>query len=77
MHRGYSKKLRFLERTQKVTIGAFHEMIEDGVLACEYAETNTHRGDGFTKVLAPAKFVLARSMMNLRNPEALRSPSKA
>ena len=66
VHKGYSKKLRFLDRTQKVSLGAIHELIESGQISCEYHPTATHRGDGFTKALVPNKFVLARDMMNMR-----------
>ena len=65
VHRGYSKKLRYLDRTQKVSIGAIHELIESGTISAVYHETSTHRGDGFTKALVPAKFLIARSQMNM------------
>ena len=32
VHKGYSKKLTFLERTHKCSIGSFHELIESGQL---------------------------------------------
>ena len=65
VQRGYSKKLRFLERTHKCSIGAVHELINSGDLVVEYAPTLTHRGDGFTKALTPVKFLAAREMMGL------------
>ena len=65
VQRGYSKKLRFLERTRKSSIGAVHELINSGDLVGEYAPTLTHRGDGFTTALTPVKFLAAREMMGL------------
>ena len=65
VHKGYSKKLKYLDRTQKVSIGAIHELIESSAIVCEYHQTDSHRGDGFTKALVPQKFLVARDMMNL------------
>ena len=64
-HKGYSKKLRFLERTHKCSIGTLHELVEFGSLRAVYAPTLTHRGDGCTKCLARAKLAAAREMMGL------------
>ena len=66
VHKGYSKKLKYLDRTQKCSIGSVHELIESGVIRCDYHQTDSHRGDGFTKALVPAKLSLARDVMNLR-----------
>ena len=71
VHRGYSKKLRYLDRTQKVSIGAIHELIESGTISAVYHETSTHRGDGFTKALVPAKFLISRSQMNMMTDDEL------
>ena len=65
VHKGYSKKLRFLERTHKSAIGTVNELNKSGGLVVEYALTFTHRGDGFTQCLTPAKFFAAREMMGL------------
>ena len=65
VHKGYSKKLKFLERTHKCSIGAIHELIQSGQLVVDYAPTLTHRGDGFTKCLLPSKFIEARKMMSM------------
>ena len=65
VHKGYSKKLKFLERTHKCSIGVIHELIQSGQLVVEYASTLTHRGDGFTKCLLPSKFVEARKVMSM------------
>ena len=65
VRKGYSKKLPFLERAHKCSIGAVNELINSGDLVVEYAPTLTHRGDGFTKALTPIKFLAAREMMGL------------
>ena len=65
VHKGYSKKLKFLERTHKCSIGAIHELIQSGQLVVDYAPTLTHRGDGFTKCSFPSKFSEARKMMSM------------
>ena len=63
--KGYSKKLRFLERTHKCSLGTLHELWERGGMRVEYAPTLKHRGDGFTKALTPAKFLAACEMIGL------------
>ena len=63
VRRGYSKKLRYLERTQRIAIGSVHELLENGTIQAEYWNTETHRGDSFTKCLVPAKCLAARDLM--------------
>ena len=65
VHKGYSKKLKFLERTHKCSIGFVHELIESGQLCVEYSLTLTHRADGITQCLTPSKFIEARRMMSM------------
>ena len=65
VNKGFSKKLKFLERTHKCSIGVIHELIQSGQLAVEYAPTLTHRCAGFTKCLLPSKFIEARKMMSM------------
>ena len=50
VHKGYSKKLKFLERTKKCSIGTVVELIDFGGVVCKYRQTDSHRGDGFTKI---------------------------
>ena len=66
VRRGYSKKLRFLERTQRIAIGSVHELLERDEIVVEYWNTDTHRGDSFTKCLIPVKFLAARELMGMR-----------
>ena len=65
VHKGYSKKLKFLERTHKCSIGAIHELIQTGQLIVDYAPMLTHRCDSFTKCLLPSNFSEARKMMSM------------
>ena len=65
VQKGYSKKLRFLERTHKCSINTIHELLQDGTIEVEYAPTATHRGDGFTKAMEPAKFQRAIALMGM------------
>ena len=66
VHKGYSKKLRFLERTHRCSISAVHELVTSGAIQVEHAPTLTHKADGFTNMLTPSKFVTAREMMGIR-----------
>lgn len=66
LHKGYSKTLKFLARKQKCAIGAVRELIESQAIVCEYHPTASHRGDGFTKALVPAKFLIACDMMGMQ-----------
>ena len=63
--KGYSKKLRFLERTHRCAIGTMNELLESGTVRVDYAPTADHRGDGFTKAMPPAKFIEARGLMGM------------
>ena len=65
VYKGYSKKIKFPERTHKCSLGCVHEHVESGELRVEYSPTLTHRGDGFTKCLTPSKFIEARKMMSM------------
>ena len=65
VRRGYSKKLKFPERTHKCSVGSVHEFIESGQLCIDYAPTLTRRGDGCTKCLTLAKLIEARKMMSM------------
>ena len=67
IEKGYSKKLRHLERTHKCSIGATHELIiDDGEpVQIEWASTKKHAGDGFTKAMDPAGYLIARDMLSM------------
>jgi len=74
---GYSKKLRYLSRTHRCSIGCLHEVWNDPEigLAIEYAETKSHKGDFFTKALGATAFVLGRDRFGLRRPGGAVEPS--
>ena len=61
----YFKKLTFLERTHKCSIGSVNELINSGQLAVDYAPTLAHRRDRFTKYLLLSHFLEARKMMSM------------
>ena len=67
---GYSKKLRCLSRTHRVSIGALHEIWQDPEIAMEeeYARSAEHKGDFFTKELGAAMFKEARERVGMRSP---------
>ena len=65
VERGYSKKLRHLERTHRCSIAVLNELWVSGDISLQYAQTDSHKGDGFTKALLPAKFVAARQLMGI------------
>ena len=68
--KGYSKRLRFLERAHRCAIGFVHELLtredEDyGPFSAEYSPSAEHRADGLTKALVPAKFLIAREFLGM------------
>ena len=65
---GYSKKLRYLTRTHRVSIGALKEIWRDPAIALEveYARSAEHKGDFFTKELGAAMFKEARERVGVR-----------
>jgi hypothetical protein len=66
--KGYSKKLRHLERTHRVSISFLHEMLNDEYanLNVVYCESAAHKGDVFTKVMQRVRFLQCRDMINMR-----------
>ena len=64
-HKGYSKKLRFLEKVHRCSIGSLHELVTSGVIAVEYHPTATLKADIFTKPMTPAKFLQARELIGM------------
>ena len=65
--KGYSKKLRHIGRTQRVCLGLLNEIVNNSEwkISCEHCETLKHKGDMFTKALAPGKFQNALNMINM------------
>ena len=68
VEKGYSKKLKHLARTHRVSIGVLNELLEDPDLdmTLDYCETSVMLADSFTKALPPASYIAAKSAMGLR-----------
>ena len=64
-HKGYSKKLRFLEKVHRCSIGSLNELVTSGAMRVEYHPTATLKADIFTKPMTPAKFVQARELIGM------------
>ena len=65
--KGYSKKLRALPRTHRVSLGVVHECVTDPRMQCSvvYCPTLEMKGDLFTKALLPAQFCVLREMCGI------------
>ena len=62
--KGYSKKLRALPRTHRVSLGVIHECLMDPEMGVtiDHCPTAEQKGDMFTKALLPAPFLKMREM---------------
>ena len=71
INNGYSKKLRCLGRTHRVSIGVLHEIANNPRLkmTVEYAKSAEHKGDFFTKELDVTAFKEARARIGMRSPK--------
>ena len=60
--KGYSKKMRCLSRSQRVSIGAIHEMLNDTDMkvTAVYVNTAEQKGDMFTKALQAPEYIRQR-----------------
>ena len=69
---GYSKKLRHLTRTHRVSIGTLHEIAGDPKIKMkvEYAKSAEHKRDFFTKELDVSAFREARARVGMRSPSS-------
>jgi hypothetical protein len=65
--KGYSPAMRYLRRTQRVSIGFISDVINDASneISIEQAPTATHKGDVFTKALAHADFHAALARLGM------------
>ena len=66
--RGYSKRLRSLSRTHRVSLGVLSELVNDPELGItvEYVNMLLQKADIFTKALAPQAFLRARELIGMR-----------
>ena len=65
VQKGYSKKLKFLERTHRCSIGILREMVDRSDITISYSPTAEHHGDTFTKTMEPTKFLKATELMGI------------
>ncbi len=67
IEKGYSKKLRALSRSQRVSIGVLHEVFRDPTMkiSATYAASRDQLADIFTKALLPADFAAQRSAIGV------------
>ena len=65
MKKGYSGKLRHVQRTHKLNLGAMKDSLDSGDSLLEHVETDKQVADIFTKELAPAKWPNALQLLNL------------
>ena len=70
INNGYSKKVRHLTRTHRVSIGTMHEIAGDPriMMTVEYVRSAEHKGDFFTKELDSNAFREARARIGMRSP---------
>ena len=65
--KGYSKKLRALSRSQRVSIGVVHEVLSDPsmMVTAVYAKSGEQLADIFTKALHPALLIAQRTAIGV------------
>ena len=63
--------MRYLQRTQRTSLGFLHEVFEEGLVddlggaTLEYIPSEDHKGDQFTKELGVAEFQRALTMIGM------------
>ena len=77
--KGFSPKLRDIQRTHKVNLGCLQEIFdEDESSVLEYVETDKQAADIFTKGLVPAKWPNALALLGIRElPEEIKTTKVA
>jgi len=65
---GYSYALRYLTKSNRVSVSSVHEYCRDPGIQPQYIETKKQKGDLFTKILSPLKLIVARDLIRLRKP---------
>ena len=81
VRKGYSPKLRAMQRTHKTNTEQLHELITESVqnynedgdpsgpVVLQHHEGITHKGDLFTKCLEPTKFQEGLKLLKVRQPQ--------
>ena len=77
--KGFSPKLRHIQRTHKVNLGSLQEIFEEDTSSVlEYVETEKQAADIFTKALVPAKRPHALALLGIRElPENIQTTKVA
>ena len=77
--KGFSPKLRHIQRTHKVNLGSLQEIFEEDTSSVlEYVETEKQAADIFTKGLVPAKWPHALALLGIRElPENIQTTKVA
>ena len=65
---GYSPKLRHLSRHNRINVGWLGEFFAEDGNVCRYADSNTHKGDLFTKEFSTDRFVACKKLVGLSTP---------
>ena len=65
INKGYSSKLRSLNRTHRVNLSAIHETVNHDDVRLEYVSTDIQAADIFTKNLEPNKWLPALKLLNM------------
>ena len=71
--KGYSPSMRYLKRTQRVSLGHLHDIFYEkeekrgghGKVNLKKANTHEHKGDMMTKELSPAQFDRALELIRV------------
>ena len=64
--KGYSHKLRHINRTHKVDLSSIKEVIDTDAVEIEYIKTDLQAADIFTKALQPCKWENALKLLGMR-----------
>ena len=64
--KGYSPKLRHIQRTHKVNLSSLSEIFEDPSVELDYVVTDEQAADIFTKALPPQKWGNALTLLGIR-----------
>ena len=74
LKRGYSPKLRHIQRTHKVNLGSIKEVLDRDFVSMPYCPTDLQAADIFTKTLAPSKWDNALRLLGMRTDLGGKAP---
>lgn len=64
---GFSTALRYLQKTQRLSVGFCHEVYKDPLRVLRHCITSRQRADGLTKMMAANKLILVLAQFGLAN----------